>query len=113
MAELLYETWENDVRVRTYYDVGSHEVTVERHQDVQSVIDMVDAVNAEGAPSVDGLGHAVFEVPVVLAMDWAEKRGIPWGKLLYSNDYDSEFKRFAQEYSRLAYRAPKTVHAVS
>lgn len=44
-------------------------------------------------------------MPVVLAMDWCEKRGIPWEKFLYSNEYDAEWKRFAAEHSRLQYQA--------
>lgn len=112
MARLLYETWEGDVRVRTYYDDTTHEVSIERHQDVQNVIDMVSEVNADGAPTIDGLGKPVLEIPVNVAIEWAGKRGIPWEKLLYGNEYDNEFKLFAREYSRLRYENSKTVHTV-
>lgn len=96
----------------TWWDNGDGNVTVERSQDGQCAVDLVAAVNAEGAPTIDGLGRPVVEVPVVEAMAWCEQRGIPWEKLLYSNEYDAEFKRFAQEHSKLRYEARKTVHSV-
>ena len=111
MAQLIGEHWEGPVRVR-WYEQTDGSITIERHQDAQSAVDMVAAVNSEGAPTIDGLGKPVVEIPVVVAQEWALKRGIPWEKLLYSNEYDAEFKRFAQEYSRLRYEARKTVHTV-
>lgn len=96
----------------TWWDMGDGQITVERSQDAQSAVDLVDAVNKEGAQTTEGLGRPVLEIPVVEAMAWAERRGIPWEKLLYSNEYDDEFKRFAQDYSKLQYRAAKTVHTV-
>jgi hypothetical protein len=110
MARLLGEEWQGDVRVR-WWDKGG-EITVEYHQDAQNAVDLVAAVNAEGAPTIDGLGKPVIEVPVVAAQEWAARRGIPWEKLLYSNEYDDEFKRFAAEHSRLQYRSRKSVHAL-
>lgn len=112
MARLIGEEWQGDIRVRWFSDDATGEVTVEYHQDAQSAIDLVSAINSEGAPTIDGLGKPVVEVPVAAAMEWAKKRGIPWEKLLYSNEYDAEFKRFAQEHSRLAYKASKSVHTV-
>lgn len=100
----------NGIRVRFYGD--GEKVTVERHQDSQSAIDFVAAVNAEGAPTIDGLGKPVAEVPVAAAMQFCEARGIPWEKFLYGNEYDEEFKRFAAEYSKLAYVNAKSVHTV-
>jgi hypothetical protein len=110
MARLIGEHYEGDVRVRWYDDNG--EIAVERHQDAQAAVDLVSAVNAEGAATIDGLGKPVLEIPVVAAMEWAEKRGIPWEKLLYSNEYDAEFKRFAADHSKLRYHATKSVHAL-
>jgi hypothetical protein len=112
MPRLIGEHHEaNGVKV-SYWDNGDGNVTVERSQDAQAALDMVAAVNAEGAPTVDGLGKPVIEVPVVEAMAWCGRRGIPWEKLLYSNEYDDDFKRFAQEYSRLCYENRKSVHTV-
>lgn len=113
MIHLIGEHWEGDVRVRWYGDDVTNEVTIERWQDPQAAIDLVAAVNAEGAPTIDGLGKPVVEVPTVVAMAWAEKRGIPWEKLLYSNDYDDEFKRFAAEHAKLAYTNTRSLHAVA
>lgn len=96
----------------TWWEDGEGNVTIQRSQDAQSAVDLVAAVNADGAQTIDGLGCPVLEIPVVEAMAWAERRGIPWEKLLYSNDYDAEFKRFGQEYSKLQYRTARTVHAV-
>jgi hypothetical protein len=101
----------NGVR-ETWWDNGDGNVTVQRHQDAQAAVDMVAAVNAEGAPTIDGLGKPLAEIPLVEAMAWAERRGIPWEKLLYSHGYDDEFRRFIGEYSKLAYKARKTVHTV-
>jgi hypothetical protein len=112
MSRLIGEHYEaGGVRVR-WYEQGD-EITVERHQDAQDVVDLVSAVNAEGAPTIDGLGKPIAEVPVVAAMAWAAERGIPWEKLLYSNEYDTEFKRFCAEHSKLRYQNTKSVHGLS
>jgi hypothetical protein len=112
MVRLIGEHWEGDVRVRWYGDDVTNEVTIERWQDPTRAIEMVAAVNSDGAPTIDGLGKPVVEVPIVLAMEWAQQRGIPWEKLLYSNEYDAEFKRFASEHSKLAYENTASLHAV-
>jgi hypothetical protein len=101
----------NGIR-ETWWDNGDGNVTVQRHQDAQRAVDMVAAVNAEGAPTIDGLGKPVAEIPLVEAMAWCDRRGIPWEKFLYGNEYDAEFKVFAREYSKLAYANTKSVHAV-
>lgn len=100
----------NGIKETWWDDDGN--ITVQRSQDAQSAVDMVAAVNAEGAKTIDGLGRPMGEVPVVEAMAWAEKRGIPWEKLLYSNEYDDEFRAFIKEHSKLAYRPAKSVHTV-
>lgn len=112
MIRLIGEHWEGDVRVRWYGDDATNEVTVERWQDPQAAVDMVAAVNSEGAPTIDGLGKPIAEVPITVAMQFCEQRGIPWEKFLYGNAYDDQYRLFAQEYSKLAYRSVKTVHAV-
>lgn len=114
MKRLIYEDRQHGgVIARTYYDDVSHEVTVEHTQDVQGAVDLVDTVNSHGGVETnEGLGRPVMEIPVTLAMNWANARGIPWEKLLYSNEYDAEFKKFGAEYSRLKYQAAKKVHAV-
>lgn len=96
----------------TWWDMGDGTVTVQRSQDAQWAVDMVAAMNQDGVETIDGLGRPMFEVPEVEAMAWAERRGIPWEKLLYSNEYDDEFRKFGREYSRLQYRAAKKVHPV-
>ncbi len=101
----------NGIR-ETWWDNGDGNVTIQRHDDAQAAIDMVAAVNSEGAPTIDGLGKPIAEIPLVTAMAWAEQRGIPWEKLLYSNEYDDEFRRFIKEHQKLAYQARKTVHTV-
>lgn len=110
MARLIGEHWEGDVRVRWYGE--GNEVTVERWQNPQAALDVVAAVNSEGAPTIDGLGKPVVEVPVVKAMEFCAARGIAWEKFLYGNDYDDEFKRFALEHSKLAYANSKSLHVV-
>lgn len=96
----------------TWFDDGDGNVTIERFQDAQAALDGVAKANLDGLPTIDGLGKPMAEVPLVEAMAWAAQRGIPWEKLLYSNEYDDQFKRFIAERSRLQYRALKSVHAV-
>lgn len=102
----------NGILERWWGDDVTNEVTIERIQDPQDVIDMVAAVNAEGAPTIDGLGKPIAEIPYTAAMQFCEGRGIPWEKFLFGNEYDDEYRRFAREYSKLAYRGAKSVHAV-
>lgn len=112
MARLIGKHTEaNGVEV-SWWDDGDGNITVQRYQDAQAAVDLVSAVNLEGAPTIDGLGKPVLEVPVVEAMAWCDRRGIPWEKFLHGTEYDAEFKRFAQEYTRLQYRSAKTVHTV-
>ncbi len=111
-VKLIGEHWEGDVRVRWWGDDATNEITIERWQDGQAALDHVAEANANGVPTTDGLGKPIAEIPIVVAQQFCEKRGIPWERFLYSNDYDTEFKRFAQDYSRLAYEAKRTVHTV-
>ena len=113
MIRLIGEHWEGDVRVRWYGDDVENTITIERWQDPTKALDMVAAVNVDGAPTIDGLGKPIAEVPVGVAMQFCEERGIPWEKFLYGNAYDAEFKRFARDYSKLAYKSAKSVHAVA
>lgn len=112
MTRKLGEHFDSNGIKETWFEDGEGNVTIQRSQDAQSAVDLVAAMNVDGVQTVDGLGRPVLEIPVVEAMAWAERRGIPWEKLLYSNEYDAEFKRFGQEYSKLQYRAAKTVHTV-
>jgi len=113
MPDVFREEWQGDVRVRHLHDAASDTFHVDYWQDSQAAVDLVDTINSEGAPTLDGLGKPVVEVPIVVAIEFCQVRGIPWERFLYGNEYDTEFKRFAQEYSRLAYRSAKSVHAVS
>jgi len=108
MARLIGQHLEGDVRVSWLQDDDT--IGIKREQDIEAVVDNVSAANANGVQTIDGVGRPVIEMPLVLAMDWCEKRGIPWEKFLYSNEYDAEWKRFAAEHSRLAYQTkPKHV----
>lgn len=112
MIRLIGEHWEGDVRVRWYGDDATHEITIERWQNPQITLDKVAAVNSYGAPTIDGLGKPLGEIPVVKAQEWAKQRGIPWEKMLYSNEYDSELRAFLKEHQKLAYITPKQFHTV-
>ncbi len=112
MTRIIGSQFDANGILETWHDHGDGNVTVQRSQDTQAALDMVAAVNSDGARTIDGLGKPVLEIPVIEAMAWAEKRGIPWEKLLYSNEYDSEFKLFAAEHSRLVYANAKSVHTV-
>ncbi len=104
--------WEGDVRVTWYGDDATNEITIERWQDGQAALDHVAEANANGVPTTDGLGKPLAEIPYGAALQFCEARGIPWEKFMHSNEYDAEYKRFAQDYSRLAYEARKSVHTV-
>jgi hypothetical protein len=101
----LLETWE--------YDLGSDTVLVRREQDAQGIVDHVAARNLEGVASIDGLGQPQCEVPIAVAIDFCQARGIPWEKFLYTNEYDDQWGRFLREHPNLAYRPAKKYHAVS
>lgn len=108
MIRLIGEHWEGDVRVRWYGDDATNEVTVERWQDPTKTLDAVASVNSEGGiRTVDGMGKALADIPQVVAMQWADERGIPWEKLIYSDEYDDEFKRMVREFSKFAFVSPR------
>ena len=103
---LIGEHWEGDVRVR-WWDDGD-KIHVERWQDAEKALEQVAALNSHGMPTLDGLGAPIAEIPLGAAMEFCQARGIPWEKFLYGNEYDEEYKRFAAEYSRLAYERQRT-----
>ena len=107
MSRIIGEHYEGDVRVR--YVQQGEELTVERSQDAQAVVERVAGMNSHGMKTLDGLGKPVAEVPLVAMMDWCAMRGIPWERMAYSNDYDKEFKQFVAEHTRLQY-APEKSH---
>ena len=102
-TRLIGEHWEGDVRVRWYGDDIAGTITIERWQDPQVVLDKVAAVNLDGAPTIDGLGKPIGEIPVIKAQEWAAARGIPWEKLIYSNEHDADLRAFLKEHNKLAY----------
>jgi len=111
MSRLIGEHNEGDVRVR-FHEQGD-ELIVERQQDAQPVLDMVAAVNSEGAPTIDGLGKPVCDVPTIIWVDWCLKRGLDWEKLFSTDELDAEFKRCAAAHSRLCYKSAKSLHTVA
>jgi hypothetical protein len=112
MPKLIGEHWEGDVRVRWWGNEADNTITIERWQDNQGTLDHVAEVNAIGAATHDGLGKPVAEIPVSVAMEFCDARGIPWEKFLYTNEYDDQFKRFARQYSKLTYANNPSVHTV-
>lgn len=111
MAELIGQHWDGDILERWWGDRVTNEVTIERIQDTSHHLQKVHDLNAEGAPSIDGLGHAVMELPETVAIDYCKKRGIPVKDFIYGNAYDGEFKRLVAEHSRLAYANHRKVKA--
>ncbi len=111
MAELIGAHWEGDVRVEWWGDRADNTITIVRKQDNEHALRKVADISSEGAPSVDGLGRAVIELPVTVAQEYCAKRGIPWERFMYGNEYDAEYKRLAAEYSRLAYSNHRAVKA--
>lgn len=106
MPRILGVEYEGDVRV-TYEQDGDN-IGVRYSQDVTSIIDKIAAENADGGmKAVEGIGRPKYEVPVSIAMDYCTKRGIPWEKFCYSNEYDSEWPRLAAEYSKFEYQHRK------
>lgn len=103
MAKLIGEDWTSGVRERWYENTADNSITIEHAQDLAPVLKKVADINSEGAPTVDGLGHATMELPYVIAMEYCRARGIDVNKFIYSREYDGEFKRLAQDYSRFVY----------
>lgn len=101
----------NGIRER-WFDQGDGNVTVERHQDAQAAVDLVSAVNSEGAKTIDGLGKPVGDLPYVVWIDWCSQRGLDWEKLFQGNELDAEYRRCLAENNKLQYKAAKTVHAL-
>ncbi len=109
MARIIGEHYEGDVKV-TWRDDGD-QIGIHYEQDIQSVVDKIAASNADGgAEMTEGLGVPKYEVPVTIAMEYCAKRGIPWEKFCYSNEYDSEWPLLAKEYSKLVYAAKHKFH---
>ncbi len=79
------------------------DLVVRRSEDAQPVIDAVAKANLNGTTEIEGLGRLVAEVPITLAMEFCQGRGIPWEKFMYTGEYDAEFKRFIAEHQRIAY----------
>lgn len=111
MARLIGQHWDGDVLERWWGDEATNEVTIERIQNTEFHKQKVADINSEGAPSVDGLGHAVAEIPETVAIDYCLKRGIPYDKFIYGNEYDGEFRKMVAEHRRLAYTNHKAVKA--
>ncbi len=106
MARILGVDYEGDVRV-SYVDDGDA-IGVHYEQDVQSVVDKIAAENADGGVAAhEGVGRPKYEVPVTIAMEYCAKRGIPWQKFCYTNEYDSEWPKLAAEYSKFRFEHRK------
>lgn len=112
MARLIGEHWEGDVRVRWWGDEATKSITIERSHDVEGVIDMVAAENAEGLPVHDGIGSSLGRIDPILAEAYCTKRGIDVAKFLYGTEYADELKRFLKEHNKFAHKYTKTVHTV-
>ena len=100
----------NGITETITYDPGERQVVVRRSEDITPVIDAVAKANLEGVRDIDGLGRLVLEVPVTVAMQFCDERGIAWERFLYGNEYDAEFKRFARDHAKLAYEHKKRFH---
>lgn len=111
MGAPTYTDTSGGVTERIGYDAGENRVVVQRSQDVTPIMDAVAKANLHGTTEVEGLGRLVAEVPIALAMQFCENRGIPWAKFLYGNEYDAEFRRFIAEHQRLAYTHQRRVFA--
>ena len=101
--ELIGQHWDGPVLERWWGDRASGTVTIERVEDIAPTLAKVADISADGAPSVDGLGRAVMELPETIAIDYCAKRGIPFDRFIYGNEYDAEFKRLVADHSKLAY----------
>lgn len=111
MATLIGQHWDGEILERWWGDEETKTVTIERIQNTEHHLKKVHDISSEGAPSVDGLGHAVAEIPETVALDWCRERGIPYDKFIYGNEYDAEFKKMVAAYNRLAYTNHKAVKA--
>lgn len=94
------EHYEGDVRV-SWFDDGDN-IRIRYRQDAQPILDAIAAINADGgAPANDGIGAPKYEFPITLIQEHGIERGIPWEKIAYSNEYDSEWPLMAQKWGKL------------
>jgi hypothetical protein len=106
MPRLIGEHTEGDVKV-SWIDNGDS-IGIRYSQDAEPVLDNIAAINASGgAPVNDGLGVAKYEFPITLIQAHAIERGIPWEKIAYSNEYDSEWPLMARKWSKLTFEQRK------
>lgn len=85
---------------------------VRRSQPVDPTLDAIARANIDGVTEIPGLGRLVAEIPITVAMEFCDERGIAWDKFLYGQDYDAEFKRFLAERQRFAYRQARKLVTV-
>ena len=93
------------------FAVDGDQVIVRRQQDTTPIIDAVAKANLDGVTEIPGLGRLIAEVPIAVAIEFCEGRGIPWEAFMYGTEYDGEFKRFLADRQRFAYRQAKRFHA--
>lgn len=110
MAELIGAHWEGDVWVEWWGDRATEMVTVVRKQDCEKILGKVADISAEGAPSVDGMGRSLGELPAVPLLEHCAKRGIEYAGILRGH-HDDEIRRFLQDNSKLAYSNHRAVKA--
>lgn len=103
MAKLIGQETVNGITERWFAeDDGT--IHVQRAQDVEATINRIAAISAAGeAPNVEGLGRCIGEVDLGVAMDFCARRGIPWEKFLYTNEYDDQWPAIFEEHKRLRY----------
>lgn len=93
-VEKLTQDDQNGVREEFLYDHIDNTVGVRHSQDVEGIIKQVAAKRIEGVKAIDGLGYLIGEIPVAVAIEYANFRGIsPWTKLIYRPEYADEMRK--------------------
>lgn len=112
MAKIVHTDTAQDV-TETFAVDHDGTVAVRRAQDVEPTIDAIARANLDGVTEVPGLGRLVAEVPITVAIEFCEQRGIPWERFMYRNEHDAEFKRFIADRAKFQYRQAKRLHTVN
>jgi YD repeat-containing protein len=111
MAKILTKDVADGVTETFEYDETDHIVGVRRTQDVEPFLDHIARVNQEGVEEVEGLGLMSYDVPITVAIQWAQERGVPWEVLAFSKQYEDEWLRLCKSNPKFAYRPAKRLHS--
>jgi hypothetical protein len=86
-----------------HYDDATHTVTVRRTQEIDPILEAVKREHNEtGGHLIDGIGRHIGTIPLTVLQDHCQRRGIPWERMAYGNEYNDELKALCREHTKLS-----------